>query len=211
MADQTWDGLHTFYSQQDWIDKPNIFADQVLEYFPKSGRLLSLGDGQGQDSRYFAQKGFEVMATDLADKALETSLQRAKEEQIANLVIQKLDLQETFSFEDETFDIVYAHLSLHYFSTPKTEQIFGEIWRVLKEGGIFAAFVNSVNDPEFNTGTRIEQEFFEIEGMTKRFFSVFSMEHFTKGFQVVLLDDKGETYKDSAKGIHNLVRFVGRK
>jgi len=30
-------------------------------------------------------------------------------------------------------------------------------------------------------------------------------------FEIILLDNYGETYKDSAKGIHNLIRFVGRK
>lgn len=105
---------------------------------------------------------------------------------------------------------MYAHLSLHYFSEEVTKAIFKEIKRVLKGGGIVAVFTNSVNDPEFNTGKRIEEELFEIEGIQKRFFSKYSMDYFVQDFQVILLDDNGKTYKDEAKGIRNLIRFVGK-
>ena len=65
----SFDKLTDFYKNQDWINKPNIFAQEVLEYIPSSGTMLCLGDGQGQDSRFFAQKGYAVTATDLSDKA----------------------------------------------------------------------------------------------------------------------------------------------
>jgi 8-oxo-dGTP pyrophosphatase MutT (NUDIX family) len=193
-----WDKLHEHYEKQDWINKPNIFATEVIQYFPKKGKTLCLGDGQGQDSRYFSSLGYKVVATDISEKALES-----------NKLAVKADLTKPFPFRDEEFDVVYAHLSLHYFSTEVTEQIFKEIKRVLKIEGILAVFVNSVNDPEFNTGKRLEQEFFEIDGTPKRFFSIFSMDYFARDFTPILLDDHGKTYKDEAKGVHNLVRFVG--
>lgn len=194
-----WDGLHDHYKKQDWIDKPNIFATEVTQYFPKMGKILCLGDGQGQDSKYFVSLGYDVIATDISDKALEN-----------NKLAVKADLREPFPFQDATFDVVYAHLSLHYFSKEVTEKIFREIKRILKKGGVLAVFTNSINDPEFNSGTRLEEEFFEIEGVTKRFFSIYSMDHFTHDFRPILLDDQGKTYKDEEKGVHNLIRFVGK-
>lgn len=194
-----WDKLHKYYQKQNWIDKPNIFATEVVSYFPKTGKILCLGDGQGQDSKYFSSLGYEVIATDISEKALE----------INKLAI-KADLTQPFPFPEASFDVVYSHLSIHYFSKKVTEQIFKEIKRVLKRNGILAVFVNSVNDPEFNTGKRLEQEFFEIDGVSKRFFSILSMDYFTRDFTPMLLDDQGRTYKDEAKGVHNLVRFVGK-
>ena len=44
MADP-WNKLHSHYSNQDWIDKPNIFAEEVIEFFPQKGKVLLLGDG----------------------------------------------------------------------------------------------------------------------------------------------------------------------
>ena len=208
--DDQWNKLHDHYSKQDWIKKPNIFAEEVLEYFPKEGYILCLGDGQGEDGRFFASKGYQVLSTDISDSALEINAQEIEEQGLKNISTEKLDLTTDFPYEEATFDVVYAHLSLHYFSEEVTKQIVNEIKRVLKKGGILAVFVNSINDPEFNTGKRIEQELFEIEGMTKRFFSKYSMDYFAQDFQVMLLDDKGRTYKDATKGVHNLVRFIGR-
>ena len=63
MMSNVWKDLHKNYAQQDWIDKPSIFAEQVLPYFPKDGKILELGAGQAQDSCYFAEQGFSVTAT----------------------------------------------------------------------------------------------------------------------------------------------------
>jgi SAM-dependent methyltransferase len=205
-----WNELHDYYKTTDWIGKPNIFAQEVLEYFPEKGKILCLGDGQGQDGRFFASKGYNVVSTDISESAMQINSQKIKEEALSGIEVKKLDLEVDFPFPDETFDIVYAHLSLHYFSEEVTVNIFKKIGKVLKRGGIFAAFVNSVSDPEFNTGKKLEQEYFEIEGVNKRFFSVYSMDYFARDFRVLLLDDKGRTYKDEAKGVHNLVRFVGK-
>ncbi len=209
--DDSWDKLHQYYSKQDWIEKPNIFAEEALGHFPKEGYVLCLGDGQGQDGRFFSSKGYKVLSTDISDEALKINSQKISEQGLTNILTEKLDLTTDFSYKEATFDVVYAHLSLHYFTEEITQKIFSEIKRVLKRGGILAIFVNSINDPEFNSGKRIEQELFEIEGTTKRFFSKYSMNYFARDFQVILLDDNGRTYKDEAKGVHNLVRFIGRK
>lgn len=205
-----WDKLHNNYKQQSWVEKPNIFAKEVLEYFPSKGRVLCLGDGQGQDGRFFASKGYTVTSTDISEIALKENRSKVKEANLANIEIKKVDLRNKLPFKEDSFDVVYAHLSLHYFSKEITQKIFKEIQRVLVSGGIVAVFVNSVNDPEFNTGVRLEQELFEIGGKVKRFFSTYSMDYFTRDFQVILLDDNGKTYKDEAKGVSNLIRFVGR-
>ena len=209
MKDQ-WDKLHEYYSKQDWIEKPSIFAEEVLGFFPKDGYILCLGDGQGQDGRSFASKGYKVLSTDISNSVLEINNQKISEQQLKNIATEKLDLREVFPYSEATFDVVYAHLSLQYFSKDLTEQIFKEIKRVLKQGGILAVFVNSVSDPQFNTGKKIEQELFEIEGKSKRFFSKNSMDYFASDFQIILLDNNGRTYKDEAMGVHNLIRFVGR-
>lgn len=206
-----WNNLHKFYSKQDWIDKPNIFAEEVLEFLPKKGKILCLGDGQGQDGRFFATKGHEVLSTDISEDAMSLNKEKIETSSIKNITVDKLDLTKKFNFKNESFDVVYAHLSIHYFSEKITKQIFNEIYRVLKKNGIAAIFVNSVNDPEFNLGKRLEQELFDIDGYVKRFFSVYSMRYFARDFEVLLLDDEGRTYKDDAKGVRNLVRFVGKK
>lgn len=208
MSNTVWSKLHQNYQDTDWINKPSIFAEFAIKFFSKNGKILDLGAGQGQDSRYFAEKGFEITSTDISDIALEINKSKNQNNQIK---IEKLDLTKPFPFEDKSFDVVYAHLSLHYFTKEETYKIFNEITRVLKPSGILAFLVNSTSDTEYSTGIKIEEDFFKVGENSKRYFSTQSTKEFIKDFEIILLDDQGETYKDREKGIHNLIRFIGRK
>ena len=207
MNDEKWKAKHDKYSKEDWVNKPSIFSKQVIQFFPSSGRILELGAGHGQDGIYFSSQGFDVIGTDLETTSLEKNAQQSG----AQIAIQTLDLNKLFPFSDASFDIVYAHLALHYFDTKTTNQIFEEIYRVLKPKGIIAFLVNSTNDPEHGTGTKLEDGLFTIEGSPKRFFTPNDAESFAHAFSPILVDNDGETYKDIAKDVHHLVRFVGRK
>lgn len=206
-----WNDKQKEYKTSDWAYKPSLFAEFAVTYFPETGLLLELGAGIGQDSTYFAEKGFEVTATDKTTDSLYSTFQHPDNltKQLVN--VEKLDLNEKFNFSEDTFDIVYAHLSLHYFDEVTTRQIFSEIFRVLKPGGVLAFFTNSVNDPEYNTGIRLEKDYFSTEGDKKRYFNVDSAKDFASAFSPIVADEQGETYKDMAKGVHNLIRFIGTK
>lgn len=210
MSDNVWSDLHKTYKQQDWIDKPSIFAEQAIKYFPESGRVLELGAGQAQDGCFFASKGYEVAATDIEDSALELASKKASDKGV-NIDTKKVDLREELPFEDQSFDVVYAHLSLHYFDYETTVRLFGEIQRVLKAGGVLAFLSNSVNDPEYKTGEELEPDYFQIDKTAKRYLSEKSARDFGQWFDINLVDELGETYKDNDKGVHNLVRFIGKK
>jgi SAM-dependent methyltransferase len=206
-----WDGIYEKYKKQDWINKPSIFAETAITYFPANGKILELGAGLGQDTRFFAEHGYDVVSTDLEESALKESQVRLPEELKQVVSFKKVDLSKELPFENESFDVVYSHLSLHYFDYETTFRLITEVLRVLKPGGVFAFFTNSTTDPEYGTGTKIEEDYFQVGELAKRYFSVSSVREFTKYLDVMLLDNHGETYKDIAKGIHNLIRFIGTK
>ncbi|MDO8570905.1 MAG: class I SAM-dependent methyltransferase [Candidatus Daviesbacteria bacterium] len=200
-----WDKKITGYSKEKWIDKPSIFAKWAIQFFPKNGKLLELGAGHGQDGNFFATKGYSVISTDFSETALKYNLQKHSLKQIS---IQKLNLKKVFPFNDNEFNIIYAHLAIHFFDNKITTQIFSEIYRVLKPEGILAVIVNSTKDPEYNTGNKIENDFFELlPGITKRFFSIQSMEKFSYQFKTLIMDHEGKSYKDKVK----LIKFIGQK
>jgi len=209
MNNNVWSDLHKNYKSQDWIDKPSIFAETAIKYFPAKGRVLDLGAGQGQDSRFFAEHGYDVVSTDLEESALEQSKSKLPQALRQKVSIQKVELREELPFDTASFDVVYAHLSIHYFDYDTTERLLEGVRRVLRPGGVLAFFVNSVHDPEYNTGTKLEEDYFQIDKTAKRYFSVDSTRKLMWGFNVNVLDDQGETYKDRVKGVHNLVRFIG--
>lgn len=206
-----WTERHAAYKDADWIAKASMFAETAVGYFPSNGTILELGAGQGQDSRFFAGRGYEVISSDLTDEALELNRQKLSPALTSRLRIQKIDLQQRLPFEDGKFDVVYAHLALHYFDEATTERIFSEIARVLRPGGTLAFLVNSTDDPEYQSGEELEPDFFRVGTQPKRFFTPKTAAHFAAAFSPTLLDNHGESYKDAAKGIHNLIRFVGTK
>jgi SAM-dependent methyltransferase len=210
-SQDTWSGLHEIYKKEDWINKPSLFAQEVLEYLPKTGSLLELGAGQGQDSRYFAEQGYQVLSTDISQEGLRLSQEKTAPDLLSKMKFQQVDLSNSLPFEKGSFDIVYAHLSLHYFTKERTLQLFSEINEVLKPNGMISALFNTVEDPEYQSGTFIEEDYFDVKGVAKRYFSVENTKPFISKFETVLLDKQGSTYKDRAKNIHHLIRFIGKK
>ena len=203
MVDSYWTDKRKVYEEAEGFT-PSIFAEFAVAYFPESGSILELGAGRGQDSKYFAEQGYRVESTDLVIDD--------EDREFPKLVSRKtVDLRQPLPYEDEAFDVVYAHLALHYFDSKITTGIFEEVMRVLKPGGIFALLVNSVNDPEYGTGSKLEENYFETDGTKKRYFSQKTAAEFGVKFEILVCDEEGETYKDQAKGVHNLVRFVGKR
>jgi SAM-dependent methyltransferase len=195
-----WDKAHKRYSAKGYGQKPSIFAQEFVEILTRhnidNGRILELGGGLGQDGRYFMGIGFDVVSTDLKKSD----------------DVKVLDMREIpWPFANDEFDIVYAHLSLHYFDAKTTRAIFSEIWRVLKNGGILAFFANSKSDPQYDKKEEVEDGLMKINGKLKRYFDVKMVRDFTKDFTEILVDNNGETYKDSEIGVHNLIRFIGKK
>lgn len=209
MSEYEWNEQHLKYAKTDWINKPSLFSQQVVKFFPKTGKVLDMGCGQGQDSRFFSEHGYGVVGIDFSNDGIRFA--KTKSGNYKNLDFKVGDISEKLPFEDSSFDVVYSHLALHYFSKEKTKEIFDEIYRVLKKEGVLTILVNSVNDPEYQKGSKIEDDYFIIGGMKKRYFSKESIKEYVSGFEVLVSDEKGETYKDRAIGVSNLTQFVGRK
>ena len=206
-----WDALNDYYTKTNWINDPTEFSQWVLKYLPPNGKLLDIGGGHGQDSRFFAAKGYQVTLLDISPRGLQLARDKTPEQLQKNITFVQHDISKPLPFPNNSFDIVYTHLAIQYFNEDTTKQIFDEMHRVLQSGGVVAVFTNSINDPEYNTGREIEKDFFEIEGVEKRFFSIQAMLEFTKRFKTIFVDEEGATPKDRAVNTSNLIRYVGRK
>ncbi len=204
-----WTNKHFRYKNEDWINKPSIFATQALSYFPKSGNLLDLGCGQGQDSIFFAQNGYQVTGVDFAQFALQQARYKTPQDLKAKVKFELIDLTRPLPFAPASFDVVYSHMSLHFFSTARTTKLFDEIYNILTPNGIFATIVNTKDDSEVKLSKKLEGDLYLApDGLQKRHFSIHSMSSFTNKFKRLLLDNHGETYKDTTR---SLIRFVGTK
>ena len=169
-----WNKSYETYSTDgkiysSWLDK---YVDMIDNCKTK---VLDLGCGIGYDSFYLTQRGLDVIACDFSEKALARLRER-----VPNAETMMLDISEKLPFEDESFDLIIADLSLHYFDTQTTEKIMQEIERILAPKGHLLARVNSIHDVNHGAGEgeKIEENFYFVKGYNKRFFTVEDAERF---------------------------------
>jgi ubiquinone/menaquinone biosynthesis C-methylase UbiE len=89
----------------------------------------------------------------------------------SNLRFIEQDISQRLAFDDDSFDVVYARLSLHYFKDATTRAIFNEIKRVLVPSGRLYFMCKSIDDSLYGKGEEVEPDMFELEGHVRHFFS----------------------------------------
>jgi len=94
-------------------------------------RVLEVGCGAGVDLARFARGGASVVGVDLSSSAID--LARANFEQQSLTGDFRVADGEALPFEDNSFDLVFAHGVVQYTADP--QRLVGECRRVLKPGG----------------------------------------------------------------------------
>jgi ubiquinone/menaquinone biosynthesis C-methylase UbiE len=198
---EAWEKLYE--KKNRYGTEPCQFAIKSLELMKKikGNKILELGCGEGKDSIFFAKNGYEIFSLDCSEKAI-----KSFEENIVKNNVQKLvhpilyDISKPLKFDDKTFDIVFAHLSLHYFDDKITTKIFTEIRRVLKVGGFLFVRVKSTEDQLYGKGKKIEEDMFEF-GHMRHFFSEEYLISKTRGFKILSVAQIKEKSEYSVKTI----------
>jgi ubiquinone/menaquinone biosynthesis C-methylase UbiE len=166
---QFWNNAFTAKKLFDHTTTQTDFAEEILQIMPAHANILNLGCGNGNDDALFAKAGHTIIATDFSEVAIKKNIKRFKN--YPKLHFTLLDITETFPFNDNKFDIVYARLSLHYFADTTTRKIINEIARVLKPNGYLCFVCKSTNDKLYGKGTEIEKDMFEENGHVRHFFN----------------------------------------
>ena len=147
----------------NWLD---YYSDMLIKN--KNTEILDLGSGIGADTLYLIERGFNVLSCDFSNETL-----KSIRKNIPNSKIKYINmLDETFPFLDESYSLIIADLSLHYFDNEVTIHIMNEIKRILKNKGVLLARVASINDFNFGAGVgeQLEKNFYFEGDYTKRFF-----------------------------------------
>lgn len=165
---QHWNNAHTHQRLRDYSLSQTSFAEEVTTTLIEPIKLLELGCGEGNDSIFFAQQGHQVVATDFSNVVIEQNQNNSNN---PNVKFDILDMRKPFAFDDNRFDVIYARLSLHYFSDVITRRLFNEISRVLKPHGSIYFMCKSTTDSLYGKGTKIEQDIYENDGHVRHFFS----------------------------------------
>lgn len=108
-----------------FIEKP-MMRDLLTDLTGK--KVLMLGCGTGEESLMLNEFGAtDIVGIDLSEESI-----RLAKESYPNCEFVTGDMHK-LPFEDGSFDYVYSSLAIHYSGTP--EEVYKEIYRVLKSGG----------------------------------------------------------------------------
>lgn len=132
----------------------------IKSTIPKGGSILEISCGNGEDSSELKNLGYRVKATEINKNYVQNAIKRG-------IDCIEHDTRESFPFGIGEFDLVYARLSLHYFTKEELIKIFSEIRRISK--GVL--FTVKVKDDNLKTGKLIHSEDFWKE-ITETFFEI---------------------------------------
>lgn len=115
--------------------------NEVMHYIQSGSRILELNCGTGIDSIFFAQKGFDVVATDNADGMLQQLDSKVRALQLESKVqTQKCSFNEIGNLKDGTFDYVFSNFG-GLNCTDKLYEVIEGIDKVLNPGGYFTLVI----------------------------------------------------------------------
>jgi SAM-dependent methyltransferase len=115
-------------AKDEWkLAERAAFADRVVS--AGGGRLLEIGAGTGQDSVYFAERGLDVVATDLSPAMVE----RCRAKGLDARVMDFLNLD----FLPGSFDAVFAFNCLLHVPDADLPAVLAVVRDVLRPGGLF--------------------------------------------------------------------------
>ncbi|MFG1643766.1 class I SAM-dependent methyltransferase [Amycolatopsis sp. NPDC049252] len=168
-----WEKWHSNNNAQDDDDVHINTLKMFVDRLPGSGRVLELGCGQGYDAVKLGQLGYTVTATDLSRSAILQANELASAKTVKKPpMFQCMNTAATpYPWRNNSFDGVFAYLSLHYFDEATTRAIISEIGRVIAPEGTFVFMVRSTQDTLYGSGEPKGDHMYELRGHLRRFFS----------------------------------------
>lgn len=125
----------TGHSDKNWI----VHSSQFLSHLPTPKKALSLGCGFGDIERFLVKENIcqFVDGIDIAEGAIEKAKELAERENLSQINYQVKDLN-TCTFPENTYDVVYAHASLHH--VYNLEHLYEQIQNTLRPNGVFISY-----------------------------------------------------------------------
>lgn len=181
----------------------DIWIDDYKDFFSKKGLCLDLGCGVGQFSKRIMEYGYDVVSADISKIALN----KVKE---FNSNIINVDMRKNLPFEDNKFDMVFANLSIHYFSDIETKNLIKEIKRILKKEGLFIGSVNGIQGYEKikDTAEILAYHYYLYKGKYIRLFDIDDTKKYLSDFKMLKVEEK-ETIRFGHK--KNYIIFICEK
>jgi ubiquinone/menaquinone biosynthesis C-methylase UbiE len=167
LATSTYEKIADIYSKQYFDDLTDVpYIDKFLEKLPVDGKILDVGCGPGQFTKYMMDKGFEVQGIDYSTQMLKIASQK-----VPSGTFNQMDMRE-LEFEDEKFDGLLLAYSLIHIPSEDIPRTLKGFYRVLKPQGYIEIIAQKgeadrIIDEPFMPSEKMFFNFFTKEGLSK--------------------------------------------
>ncbi|MGH3830170.1 MAG: class I SAM-dependent methyltransferase [Pseudonocardiaceae bacterium] len=124
-------------------------VDAFVAQLEPSALILDLGAGSGRDSRYFAARGFSVVAADFSLEMLRIGRSAEVDHVQADMV--------QLPFQSNTFGGAWVCASLLHLPSRNHDQTLSELLRVLAPGGLAAVSMKAGEGEGWTEGRSIKR------------------------------------------------------
>ena len=147
MSTQFWDER---YAADELVygAAPNDFLAETARHFPRTGRALDIGAGEGRNALFLASLGLDVLAVDQSAVGMQKA-QRLARERGLSLRTQAVDLND-FQADPNSFDVI-SSIFVHLPAALRAK-VHKNVATWLKPGGVFLLEAYAPDQLQRNTG-----------------------------------------------------------
>lgn len=147
-------------------DEPHEWVVSLVPRLRERGvrRILDLGCGAGRHLIYLAEQGFDVYGTDISTSALHAARERLRQAGVTVPLLYS-DMA-ALPFADDSFDALISLHVIHHGTAEDIRVVMGEIYRVLRAGGLALLNFLSTRSYSYGDGTEIAPNTFITESGT---------------------------------------------
>ena len=181
--------------------EPNVFLAAQKGILPKSGRALSVADGEGRNGVWLAQQGLDVLSIDFSPKALA----KARALALSRGVKLATEIADVTQWQWPTSEFAVIAVIFTQFAAPAArERMFAGIRQALKTGGLLLLEGYTPKQLEFGTGGPPRVENMYTRELLERTFGDFA--------EIRIEEYETEMHEGSSHGgMSALIDLIGKK
>lgn len=145
------------------LKRPVPFVGEALPLFKdrRVKTVLDLGCGVGRHCIFLAKRGFDVVGVDTSRKALKMARAWSDVEEDADITVLRASMT-SLPFAGGCFQGVISVSIVHHAAKHEIRRALEDIYRVLKDDGVFLANLLSVEDCRYGSGEEVEEGTFKV-------------------------------------------------
>ena len=172
------------------ISHPSNFAVTILSELESGKHILDLGCGNGRDSIYFLQNGFQVMGIDASDTAIERLTRITAGSERAEFICG--DFVNDSRIYSRKYDYVYSRFTLHAITASQQNELLRNITGVMKSDGKIFIEARTLRDDLYGKGENAGDNAFIYDGHYRRFIDPEELADIMKsiGYKIISMNER---------------------